>query len=634
MADNHDERTRGSLDPEADEAARGEAAHGEAGPDAVGRDADDGFGRGPERVIAMGAGAPPGPGDPAEPRRDAAAVRRDAASTRRDAAATRRDEAAPRRTEAEVDFTAADITAPDRTEVDIEASDLTAADDGEETDRFARRSSRNSIRRAMEEAALAAAARAAREAEKAESASQEFSASDARPAPGVQRNDGAGEGGDAARKAGGPPAERQGQALARLDGGKLPATRETPEIALVDEAGFEQARLAREARMRDIRSELRRRRRFRALGMVLRFAVFVLIPTAFVGWYYYEKATDMFVSDSSMIFKTGSNQSAGSGLLGALVGTSPTDSVALQEYILSRDILRRLDQDHGVIAHFQSEEIDWWHRLPADASFDDAYSYYAGGFIMPGKVTVSYDIAEGIVRLEMIAATPDKAQEFSEAIIGYGEELVNSLNDRSRNAGVRAADEKVLEAQEALRDAQRKVADVQEQLSIFSVESEAGALQTRIVTAEAEIDALLAQIANLKTITSNDADSRFIPLRTQLEIKTEQLRELRGRLTGGGQTAAQDGPSMARLGAELELARLDQMAANMMYTSALTSREAALALAAEQSLFLEVVTQPTLPDEATKPERAQNTGLVFLILFAAYVIGLLTVSLIREQAAI
>lgn len=388
--------------------------------------------------------------------------------------------------------------------------------------------------------------------------------------------------------------------------------------------------------MREIRRELRRRRRFRALGMVLRFALFVLLPTAVVGWYYYEEATDMYVSDSTMIFKTGSSSSGGGGLLSSFMGTSPTDSVALQEYILSRDILKQLDEEHGIIKHFQSEDIDWWHRLPADATFDDAHSYYAGGFIMPGKVSVSYDIAEGIVRLEMIAATPEAAHEFNQAIIEYGERRVNSLNDRSRNEGVRAADEKVVEAQEALRAAQRKVADVQEQLSIFSVEGEAGALQSRIVATEAEIDAILAKIANLKTITSDATDSRFVPLRTQLEIKTQQLRDLRGRLTGGGTAAAAspDGPSMARLGAQLELARLDQMAANMMYTSALTSREAALALAAEQSLYLEVVTHPTMPEKATKPERAQNTGLVFLILFATYVIGLLTVSLIREQAAI
>ena len=72
----------------------------------------------------------------------------------------------------------------------------------------------------------------------------------------------------------------------------------------------------------------------------------------------------------------------------------------------------------------------------------------------------------------------------------------------------------------------------------------------------------------------------------------------------------------------------------MMYNSALTNHQAAIQYASEQSLFLEVVTQPTSPTKATRPKRLQNTGLVFLVLFATYIIGLLTVSLIREQAAI
>ncbi|MEM7547121.1 MAG: hypothetical protein AAF367_16450 [Pseudomonadota bacterium] len=399
---------------------------------------------------------------------------------------------------------------------------------------------------------------------------------------------------------------------------------------------FEVAHHAREARMQQIRRELRRRRRFRALGILVRFALFVLIPTAIVGWYYFEKATDMYEAESTLVFKSGSAAAAsGGGFLSGILGGagSPQDSVALQEYILSRDILRRLDAEHGWIAHFQSEDIDEIHRLKADATLDDAYSYYTGGWLLGGKVSVSYDIAEGVIRLTVTGATPEGAKTFADAIIGYGEELVNSLNERSRTDGVRAAQENVQDARGALRDAQRQVATVQEQLSIFSVESEAGALQTRIVTLEAEIDEIFAEIEKLKTVTSNQSDSRFVPLRTNLEVKTRQLRDLRQKLTGGG-TPNGERPSMAKLSAELELARVDQATSQMMYASALTSLEAAIASAAEQSLYLETVVQPTQPNKATKPDRLQNTGLVFLILFAAYIVGLLTISLIREQAAI
>lgn len=425
------------------------------------------------------------------------------------------------------------------------------------------------------------------------------------------------------------------QALARIDPSPIaraPAPGALAE-ALPDDA-FEIARAQREARMKQIRGELRRRRRLRSLSILVRFLIFVIGPTAFVGWYYYEKATDMYVSESALLFKSGSSGGGGTGLLGALGGGFSTiqDSVALQEYMMSRDILERLAAEHDYITHFQSEEIDSWHRLSADANFDEAHKYFKGGLLRSGKLAVSFDAAEGIIRLEVTGATPEASKRFSSAIISYGEELVNSLNERSRNDGVVFAEKKVAEAKQELRFAQKRVAEVQEQLNIFSVEAEAGGLQTRILALEAEIDAINGEIEKLKTIAKDPNDSRYVPLRLDLNLKNQQVAALRSRLTGSGDAAG--GPSMAQLSSELDLARVELTTANLLYTSALNSLETAIASATSQSLYLETVVQPSEPQRSDKPARLQNTGLVFLISFAIYILGLLTISLIREQAAI
>ncbi len=424
------------------------------------------------------------------------------------------------------------------------------------------------------------------------------------------------------------------QALAKVEPTQIARALKPGALAeTVPDDAFEIARMQRAARMKEIRSELRRRRRLRSLGILIRFLIFVIGPTAFVGWYYYEKATDMFVSESALIFKNGASQMPGAGgLLGSFGGFgSITESVSVQEYIQSRDILERLEAEHGLITHFQDPSIDEYHRLKADALFDDAFKYYKGEFLRSGKVSVSYDAAEGIMRLEVVAATPEAAQRFSKAIISYSEELVNSLNERSRNDGVRSAEAKVAAARDDLLDAQRSVSEVQEQLNIFSVESEAGALQSRILATETVLADVDSQIAKLETVAKDPNDSRFVPLRLERQLKIEELANLRSRLTGGD---GAQGPSMARLGADLELARVEQATANLMYTSALNSLETAIATAEAQSTYLETVVQPSKPTKASKPERLQNTGLVFLICFAVYILGLLTISLIREQAAI
>ena len=80
------------------------------------------------------------------------------------------------------------------------------------------------------------------------------------------------------------------------------------------------------------------------------------------------------------------------GLLGLFGGggSGLYDPNAIYTFLLSRDVLRLLDTDEAWIAHFQDEELDFFHGLPVDASFEDAYAHYKD------MVTVSYDPSEGL----------------------------------------------------------------------------------------------------------------------------------------------------------------------------------------------------------------------------------------------
>lgn len=450
-------------------------------------------------------------------------------------------------------------------------------------------------------------------------------------APGDRNDDAGGDGDDNAPR----EAPRMTE-LARIKPTSLQAP--SPQGALAtpiqQDDGYAAAQAAREARMRDIRKELRRRRRLRTLWLLTRFMIFVLIPTAAVGWYYYEKATDMYVSTSSLVFKggaVGGGDSGGGGLFGGATGPVSNPAVDLQEFILSRDMLERLDAEHGYISHFQSESIDEFHRLEADATFDEAYAYYKGGLLLSGKIEVSYDLTEGIVRMEVVGASAEAAKRFSQAIITYGEERVNKLNDRSRNDGVRVAEANVEEAKQALIAAQENVNEVQEKMKIFSTTAEAGALQNRILQTELLLADVQSRIRKLETIAKDPNDSRYAPLRLEEAELKSQLRELRERLTGGG---SEQGPSLSELNSRMNLANIELAAANLRYTSAITSLEGAIQTAGAQSLYLETVVAPNFPEKASRPDRVTNTALVFLILFATYIIGLLTISVIREQAAI
>ena len=119
-------------------------------------------------------------------------------------------------------------------------------------------------------------------------------------------------------------------------------------------------------------------RRQRARTLLLRVSLVVVLPTALAGIYYGLIATDQYESVSAITVE--SADVGGAGGLESLIGIVPgasagKDAMAVREYILSRDVLARLNREHNFIAHFQSENADVLSRLAKDATFEEAYEY-------------------------------------------------------------------------------------------------------------------------------------------------------------------------------------------------------------------------------------------------------------------
>jgi len=156
--------------------------------------------------------------------------------------------------------------------------------------------------------------------------------------------------------------------------------------------------------------------------------MFVLLPTIAAGYYFFVVATPMYGTKSEFVIQQSESQGGG-GLGGLFQGTglaTQTDSTTVQSYMTSLASFIRLDEDHGFTEHFSNPDIDSIQRLPEDGTRDDAFA------IFQDHVQIGYDPTEGILKMEVIAASPEKSQEFSEALIGYAEEQVDQLTQRVR----------------------------------------------------------------------------------------------------------------------------------------------------------------------------------------------------------
>ncbi|MXU64655.1 capsule biosynthesis protein [Oceanomicrobium pacificus] len=382
----------------------------------------------------------------------------------------------------------------------------------------------------------------------------------------------------------------------------------------------------REAEIARIQRDLVKRRRSRLRRMLLRLTLFVFLPTAVVGYYYFNIATDIYETKTEfVIHQSGSpNQVAGfSSLLSGTGFANSKDSMQVQGYLTSREAMLRLDGEHAFIDHYKQESIDPIQRLPADASMEDAFKTYEDA------VTVGFDPSEGIVKMSVKAASPEKSQEFAEALITYAEEKVDQSSQRVRDDQMKGALESVDRAEQNMRDAQARVLSLQEELGVVSSEAELTARMSVINSLELELEQEYLTLAEIQANARPNA-ARVAFSEGEIARLENRINTLRGQLTETGEGSQ----SLARVTAELRIAEAELATRQLLLQEAVAQLETSRVEANRQVLYLSMGVAPIAPDVASHPKRLENTLLAFLIFFAIYILVSLTVSVLREQVSV
>ena len=371
-----------------------------------------------------------------------------------------------------------------------------------------------------------------------------------------------------------------------------------------------------------IQRDIARRRRRKMALLMARLAVFVFLPTLFVGWYFYAMATPMYGTKSEFVIQK-AESGGGAGLGGLFQGTTMAtqqDSTTVQSYLTSRAAMTRLDTEHGFRTHFSAPNIDDIQRLASDASGEDMYAVYQD------HVVISYDPTEGILKMEVIAADPATSQEFSEALIKYAEEQVDQLTLRPREDSMAGARANYEAAEQRRADALAAWLKIQEDVQQIDPIGETSARTAQISTLEAQRQQLQLELqTRLNVRRPNEA--QVASLRGQIDGIETLIAQLRSDMTDD----TISGGSLAAKNTELRTAEENYTFQTLQVQSALTQMEAAQIEASRQVRYLSVGVEPVAPDEPTYPRAFENTLLAFLIFAGIYLMLSLTASILREQ---
>lgn len=382
----------------------------------------------------------------------------------------------------------------------------------------------------------------------------------------------------------------------------------------------------RAAEIMTVQRDIARRRRKRLALMASRLAVFVLLPTLLVAYYFYLVATPLYATNTEFVIQKAESSAGSTGGLGGLLGGSSfatiQESIVVQSYLESREAMLRLDEELGFREHFSAPDIDPLVRLAPEASVEDVYATYRN------QLTIGYDPTEGVIKMEMLATDPATSQAFSEALIRYAEERVDQMSQRLREDQMAGARESYEEAETRVAEAQARVLALQERRGVLSAEAEVSTIFQQISTFELELQQERLRLAEILAAARPNSTRVQIAENNIARLET-LLAELRGGLT---ETQTGDA-SLARIQSELLIAQADLETRQMMLAQALQNQESARIEANRQSLYLSMGVFPVQPDRAAYPRAFENTILAFLVFAGIYLMVTMTITILREQVS-
>ncbi len=338
--------------------------------------------------------------------------------------------------------------------------------------------------------------------------------------------------------------------------------------------------------------------------------------------YYSVFASDMYVSEAKFAIRSSKPGVSLSGMAALFGGSDSTgagqDSVVVEKYIHSYDMLEALDKKYSLFDQYSDEHIDIVARLDNEATKEDFLDY------IKDKIEISRDEASNIISLRVRAFTAKLAKALALEIIALSENVVNRLSARIEEDTLVIAREEVDRAAQKAREASERITTFRGDNSSVDPSAETSAVLAIVSSIEAKLTDSRAQLSE-KRAYMRETSPEIRAIINRIKALNEQLAVERKRLAGT------QGNSMSGLIQQYQPLILEQELMREQYSSALASLEAARLEAQRKKQYLITFVLPTLPDEAIEPRRLMSILNVMMFAFLFYSVGGLMWSALKDH---
>ncbi|MGF6916148.1 hypothetical protein [Paraburkholderia sp. 40] len=355
------------------------------------------------------------------------------------------------------------------------------------------------------------------------------------------------------------------------------------------------------------------------------FLLTVVLPTAISIIYFGLVASDQYTSVSSFLIRSpeNNNTSALGGLLKGVSGFSQSnnDSYTVKDYIESRDALKVLDDRLHIKDAFGKDSIDLVNRFSpfgGENSMEDFYRYY-------GKkiVTAEIDSSSSIVTLSTDAFDADLAWRMNKQLLDLSEQIVNQMNERARQDLMNAAQRDVEVAKEHDRVATLALASYRNSAGVIDPERQSSVPLQQVGKLQDDLIATRVQIAEMQRLSP--ANPGLPSLQERATVLQQEIDKINRNIAG------EPGHSLASKAATFQQLTLEKEFADKILASAITSLEQARVEAERKQLYLERISDPSLPDRAMAPRRGRNILATFLLGLILWGVLTIVIGGVREH---
>lgn len=338
----------------------------------------------------------------------------------------------------------------------------------------------------------------------------------------------------------------------------------------------------------------------------------VILIASLLSILYWTFSSDRYVSEATILIQNTEQITTPSldvvTLLSGMGGANKSDQLLLSEYLLSVDMLKKLDKTINLRAHYSDSRWDFASRMWLGKYYLEwFYRYYLS------RVSITYDEISNVLRIQAQAYDPQTAYKIADVLVQEGEKFMNEMSHVLARVQVEFLDQQVSQAHTQVLYASKKLINFQNNKGLVSPKATIESINNIITKLEDQRTKLQTQLASLPyNLDSNHPTIKSLKqsiLAVEQQILHEQVK-----------LASTSGKSLNALMEEEQLLQLDLNFKKDIYKASIIALEKGKMDIARTIKHISILQHPLFPEYALQPRRIY--GIIVTICITLLVIGI------------